>query len=53
MSEQIVDSYPFYFDPMFFDPIVLWEHDMVAVLSNERNREELEWLVRMLTICEP
>ena len=42
-----------FFEPMFFEPIVSWEHDMVNTLRDERNREELEWLVRLFTICEP
>jgi hypothetical protein len=41
------------FDPMNFEPIVSWEHDTVEILSDEGNSEELEWLVRLLTICEP
>ena len=42
-----------FFDPLFFEPIMSWEHDMMNVLRAERNREELEWLVRLFTICEP
>lgn len=51
MAEENVGPYPF--DPLFFEPIVSWEHDMVAVLSEEQNWDELEWLVRLFTICEP
>lgn len=60
MSGEVIDGYPSepsnladYFEPLFFEPIVSWERDIVNVLSEERNREELEWLVRLLIICEP
>ena len=46
------DLYDF-FDPVLFTPIVSWEHETVNVLRAERNSEELEWLVRLMTICEP
>ena len=56
---DITDMYPFdpsvpieFFDPMYFEPIVSWEHDMIEVLRAERNREELEWLVRLFTVCK-
>lgn len=52
MSEDM-DPYPFCFDPMYLDPIVSWEFEMVEILREEGNREELEWLVRMFTVCEP
>ena len=57
---DITDMYPFdpsvlieLFDPLYFEPIVSWEHDMIEVLRAEGNREELEWLVRLFTVCEP
>ena len=42
-----------FFDSLFFEPIVSWEHGMVEILRAEGNREELEWLVCLFTICEP
>ena len=54
-----IDGYPFdpsvlinLIDPLYFEPIVSWEHDMVEVLRAERNREELEWLVCVFIVCE-
>ena len=54
------DQYPFesielldYFDPLYFDPIISWEYDMVRSLAAEGNCEELEWLLRLFTACEP
>ena len=54
------DQYPLksielldYFDPLYFDPIISWEYDMVRSLAAERDCEELEWLVSLFTVCEP
>ena len=54
------DQYPLesielldYFDPLYFDPIISWEYDMVRILAAERDCEELEWLMRLFTVCEP
>ena len=47
-------SLEYYFlDPIYYVPIMSWEHDMVAILASERDREEIEWLVRLFTVCEP
>ena len=48
---DITDMYPF--DALYFEPIISWEHDMIEVLRAEGNREELGWLVRLFTVCEP
>ena len=54
------DQYPLesielldYFDPLYFDPIISWEYDMVRILAAEQDCEELEWLMRLFTACEP
>ena len=41
------------FDPMYFEPIMSWGHETIENLRGERNREELEWLVSLFTVCEP
>lgn len=53
-----VEGYSFdpdiwFFDPMYFEAVVSWEYEAVETLKGEGNHEELEWLVRLLTICEP
>ena len=59
-SSDDADQYPLepieildYFDPLFFDPIISWEYDMVRSLVDEGDGEELEWLLRLFTACEP
>ena len=42
-----------YFDPLYFDPIISWEYEMVRSLAAEEDYEELEWLLRLFTACEP
>ena len=49
---EVIDGYSFdpsalidFFDPLYFEPIISWEYDMVEALRAEQNSEELEWLV--------
>lgn len=42
-----------FFDPLFFVPIISYETTMIEALAVEHNLEELEWLLRLFTACEP
>ena len=51
-----IDGYSFdpsilsdFFEPLFFEPIVSWEHEMIEVLWDEGNCEELEWFACLLS----
>ena len=41
------------FDPLYFDAILSWEYETIRALRNEENLQELDWLIRLMTICEP
>ena len=54
-----IDGYSFdpsilidFIEPLFFEPIVSWEHEMIEVLRAEGNREELEWLVCLFIVSK-
>ncbi|KAI5083641.1 hypothetical protein GOP47_0003384 [Adiantum capillus-veneris] len=49
------ERYPRYFSQMFHMvfPVLACEWDLIGTLACERNFEELEWLIRLLTTSDP